>query len=79
MLIFINKLDQYLNSSTEWNIFKIEEDQYVVQNSKTLNFMEINNNYLQCINLLPLPLKDHKSEIKDSFKFKFVKMYDEVG
>jgi len=62
----------------EWKIFKIEENQYVIQNAETSNFMEINNNYLQCINKLPLPLDEHKSEIKDVFKFNFFKLYEEV-
>ena len=62
----------------EWKIFKIEENQYVVQNAQNSNFIEINNNYLQCINELPLPLDEHKSEIEDTFKFNFFKLYEEV-
>ena len=66
------------NKEGEWKIFKIEENQYVIQNAQTSNFMEINNNYLQCINKLPLPLDEHKSEIKDVFKFNFFRLYEEV-
>ena len=62
----------------EWNIFKIEENQYVIQNVGTLNFMEINNNYLQCSNKLPLPINENKSEIKDIFKFNFYRLFEEV-
>ena len=40
--------------------------------------MEINNNFLQCINDLPQPLEEHKSEINDNFKFTLFKMYEEV-
>ena len=78
VLMVINSHDQILKTTVEWNIFKIEEDQYVIQNHKTLNFLEINNNFIQCINKLPLPINEHKLEIKDVFKFKFVKIYEEV-
>ena len=62
----------------EWKIFKIEENQYVIQNAQTSNFMEINNNYLQCTNTLPFPIDEHKSEIKDVFKFNLFRLYEEV-
>jgi len=62
----------------EWKIFKIEENQYVIKNAQTSNFMEINNNYLQCTNTLPFPIDEHKSEIKDVFKFNLFRLYEEV-
>jgi len=62
----------------EWKIFKIEENQYVIKNAQTSNFMEINNNYLQCTNTLPFPIDMHKSEIKDVFKFNLFRLYEEV-
>ena len=78
VLMVLNTHDQLLKTTIEWNIFKIEEGQYAIQNSRTLNFLEINNNFLQCTNKLPLPINEHKSEINDVFKFKFVKIYEEV-
>ena len=78
VLMAINSRDQILKATVQWNIFKIEEDQYVIQNNKTSNFLEINNNFLQCSKALPLPVNEHKSEINNVFKFKFVKIYEEV-
>ena len=40
--------------------------------------MEINNNFIQCIKDLPLPIEQHKSEININFKFKFFTFYEEV-
>ena len=78
VLMVINKNDKTLKTTVEWNIFKIDEDQYVIQNNKTLNFLEINNNFIQCTNKLALPINEHKSEINNVFKFKFVRIYEEV-
>ena len=78
VLMVINSNDEILKTTVEWKIFKIEDDQYVIQNSKTLNFLENNNNFIQCINKLPLPVNEHISEINNVYKFKFVKIYEEV-
>jgi hypothetical protein len=78
VMMDLNSENKIPKKEGEWKIFKIEENQYVIQNAQTLNFMEINNNFLQCINKLPMPLDEHKSEIKDVFKFNFVHLYEEV-
>ena len=70
--------EKHLKDTIEWNIIKIEENQYVIQNNKNKKFMENNNNFFQCINDLPQPIEEHKSEISNSFKFSFFKLCEEV-
>ena len=75
ILMAYNPNDKIFKDTLEWNIIEIGENEYVVQNIGNKNFMEINNNFFQCINNLPLPIKDHKSEISNSYKFSFVKLF----
>ena len=63
----------------EWNIFQIEENQYVIQNNGNQKFMEINQNFFQCMNDLPTPIEEHKSEINKNFRFNFFKLFEEVN
>ena len=65
-------------NTTEWNIIPIDDNQYVIQNTYNKKFMEINNNFVQCINDLPLPIKEHKTEITKNFIFTFYKVIEEV-
>ena len=73
-----NTRDKYYRDTMEWNIIKLEENQYIIQNVGNLKFMEINNYFIQCINDLPYPYEEHKSEINDNFRFTFNKLFDEV-
>ena len=52
-------------------LFKIME----IKNKK---FLEMNNNFLQCINDLPQPIEQHKYEIANNFKFILFKLYEEL-
>jgi hypothetical protein len=63
---------------SKWNIISIAENEYLIQNDGNKKFMEINNNFIQCIKDLPLPIEQHKSEININFKFKFFTFYEEV-
>ena len=78
ILMAYNQYDKSFKGKLEWNIFKIGENEYVVQNVGNQKFMEINNNFFQCINSLPLPIEEHKSEISNNFKFNFLKLFEEV-
>ena len=70
-----NPYDKTFKDKMEWNIFKIEENQYIVQNNGNNKFMEINNTFFQCINDLPTSLSEHKSEISNNFRFNFFKLF----
>ena len=48
------------------------------QNNGNKKYMETNNNFFQCINDLPSPIEEHKSEIDNNYRFNFVKVYEEV-
>ena len=78
ILMAYNPYDSNFKDKMEWDIIKLEENQYVVQNTGTKKFMEINNNFFQCINDLPTPIQEHKSEITNNFRFNFFKLFDEV-
>jgi len=73
-----NPNDPSFQNTMEWNIILLDDNKYIIQNNGNKKFVEINNNFLQCINDLPQPLEEHKSEINDNFKFTLFKMYEEV-
>ena len=78
ILMVYNPSDKNFKDKMEWNIFQIEENQYIIQNNGNKKFMEIKGNYFQCINDLPTPIEEHKSEISNNFKFNFFKLFEEV-
>ena len=73
-----NPRKKSFKGKNEWNIIKIEENQYVVQNNGNQQYLEIKNNFVQCINDLPYPIEEHKSQIGNNFRFNFLKIYEEV-
>ena len=79
VLMVYNPYDKSFKDKMEWNIFKIEENQYIVQNNGNNKFMEVNNNFFQCMNDLPTPFSEHKSEISNNFRFNFFKLFEEVN
>ena len=64
--------DGKIKKSMEWDLIEINDNQYVIKNHKNNNFLEINNNTLQCKNKLSLP------NINKKFIFSFLKFYEEV-
>ena len=66
--LMYNPNDADLQNTMVWNIILLEDNKYVIQNNGNNKFLEINNNFLQCINELPQPIEQHKSEISDNFK-----------
>ena len=78
ILMVYNPNDKSFAGKLEWNIIKIKENEYVVQNVGNKKFMEINNNFFQCINSLPLPIEKNKLENNQNFIFNFFKLYEEV-
>ena len=78
VLMMYNPNDKDLQKTMEWKFYLIEDNKYVIQNNGNKKFLEINNNFFQCLNDLPQPIEEHKSEIKDNFKFSLLKLYEEV-
>ena len=68
------------NKTCIWNIIKLEEYKYIIQNSETKKFLEVQNYFIKCINYLPLPLKkQNKTKISKKYVFTFLKLYEEVN
>ena len=74
----LNQNDQAILDSMKWNVIKLEENQYIIQNNNNKKYMENNNNFIQCVNELTLPIQNYKSEIKSNFKFNLFKLIEEV-
>ena len=74
-----NLNDSELQKTMVWNIILLEDNKYVIQNDGNKKFLEINNNFFQCLNEVPQPIDQHKSEISDNFKFILYKLYEEVN
>ena len=74
-----NPNDSELQKTMVWNIILLEDNKYVIQNDGNKKFLEINNNFFQCLNEVPQPVDQHKSEISDNFKFILYKLYEEVN
>ena len=78
VLMMYNPSDSVLKKTMEWNFFLLEDNKYVIQNDGNKKFLEINNNFFQCLNDLPQPIEEHKTEISDNFKFSLLKLYEEL-
>ena len=78
VLMMYNPNEKNLQQTMEWNFILLEDNKYIIQNHGNKKFLEINNNFFQCINDLPQPIEEHKSEISDNFKFNLLKLYEEV-
>ena len=78
VLVVYDSTDETLKKTIKWNIIKIDKNEYVIQNDGNKKFLEINNNFIQCINDLTLPIEENKAKISNNFKFNFIKLYEEV-
>ena len=78
VLMMYNPNDSELKKTMEWNFYLLEDNKYVIQNDGNKKFLEINNNFFQCLNDIPQPIEAHKAEISDNFKFSLLKLYEEL-
>ena len=60
-----------------WNLIKINENEYYIQNLYNLKYIEINELSLQCSNNI-YDLYNLSNERSNNFKFVFIKMVDEA-
>ena len=78
VVLMYDSYDKNLQRNMEWNIILLEDNKYAIQNNGNKKFLEMNNNFLQCINDLPQPIEQHKYEIANNFKFILFKLYEEL-
>ena len=78
VILMYDSYDKNLQRNMEWNIILLEDNKYAIQNNGNKKFLEMNNNFLQCINDLPQPIEQHKYEIANNFKFILFKLYEEL-
>ena len=70
--------DNYM-SNIYWNIIKINDNEYLIQNNKTHNFLEEHFYSVNCSNdISDVIFKNDYKNISNNFKFKIVKIYEEA-
>ena len=85
-IILLGKQDSDIKQETYWNITRLSEDKYLIQNNYTKNYLEYiednnNNSYPICSkNLYDITKNDSKTmeNIADTFIFSFFKLCEEV-
>jgi len=81
-LIFIDKNTSEISEGIYWNIIHLDNNQYLIQNNYTKNYLEINRGYLKCFNnlseILNKNLINNIKKISNRLKFSFFKLYEEV-
>ena len=78
IIIKYNNEDKILDENKiMWNITKIDENEYFIQNKYNQKYIEINGLSLQCINNIN-ELKNLSNKRLNNFRFMFIKMVDEA-
>ena len=72
ILKFIEKNDTEYITSSYWNLIKLKNDQYLIQNNETKNFLESGIDDIKCITDIT-----NKKNISSNFKFIITKLYEE--
>ena len=75
-IILGNPSGGQIKKSMEWELIKIKDTRYLIKNHKNKNFLEINNNTLQCKN--KLEIKKSYIIFTQKFVFSLLKFYEEV-
>ena len=65
------------NHTQYWNIIKINDSKYLIQNNYSKNFLE-NKYVLKCENRIENIQKNNTNEISNNLKFLLFKLYEEV-
>ena len=84
LIILYNKKNKnIIDSKLKWSIIKINKNKYLIKNHFNNNFIESNNNSLQCINKpnFSLFFKNKKNFINTNkhFIFSFLKLYEKIN
>ena len=75
-IILINKNDE---GNIYWNITKIKDDGYLIQNNNTKNYLEIVFNSPKCFRDIPNITNQSKyNNTLSNYLFKFIKIYEEA-
>ena len=69
--------DNYMDN-IYWNFIKINDKEYLIQNIKTQNFLELYSFSLNCSKDITDIVKNDYKNIPDNFKFNIIKLYEEA-
>ena len=61
-----------------WNIIKINDNEYLIQNNNTHNYLEVDFFSVKCSKDITDNVKNDNKNIPNNFKFNFTKLYEEV-
>ena len=78
MKIFFKNKDKNINK-LYWNIIKIKDNEYLIQDNQTKNFLESNYFRFKCSNNKPINIsKTNYEDIPSKYLFKLAKVYEEA-
>ena len=77
-LKLISEISDIYGDNIFWKIIKINDDEYLIQNNSTKNFLEANSYRINCTkDISDIVVNKDYQNISDNFKFKFIKLYEE--
>ena len=81
-LILYNRKENNKKDELIWNIIKVKNNQYMIQNIYSGNFIEVNNSFLQCFNRHTVDIlnniNNNSSESQINFIFTFLKLFEQA-
>ena len=77
-IIFYNNKIKIDSLKISWNIIKIYDNKYIIQNKYNKKYLEENNGDIQCVNIPNFSLinKNNFSEIDNNFIFDILKLFE---
>ena len=76
-IIFYDK-SNYNKNKVIWNIFEVNNNEYLIQNNYNQRFIEVDNDdKVKCSNYLSYNISDKGKSIEKQFVFTFVKLFEE--
>ena len=77
-IIFYDKLDNNNKNKVIWNIIKVNNNGYLIQNIFSKKFIEVDNDEeIKCSNYLSYNITDKGKSIEKKFFFNFTKLFEE--
>ena len=66
-----------LGSKIFWKIIRINNMEFLIQNQFNNKFIEVNNNFLQCLNIIEFDINNKNKKERKNFIFKFSRLFKE--
>ena len=79
-IILYNRKENNIKNEFYWNIIKVKNNQYMIQNKYSKNFIEINNSFIQC-SKRPTDISNninYNSNSQINFIFTFLKLFEQA-